>query len=90
MPGLVEQYDILDGSHAVGFLQFIRACSKQAVAGPSKNKSHFVRSFVNKDRSDDLRKCSVLAVDRNRFCGPVLRANVSLRSLSLVCVIGTP
>ena len=31
----------------------------------SKNKSHFVRSFVNKDRSDDLRKCSVLAVDRN-------------------------
>ena len=56
----------MDGSHAVGFLQFIRVCSKQTVTDLSKNKSHFVRSFVNKDRSDDLRKCSVLAVGRNK------------------------
>ena len=77
-------------SHAVGYPTIVRYCSKQIVTDLTENKSHFVRSFVNKDRSDDLRKCSVLAVDRNRFCGPVLRANVSLRSLSLVCVIGTP
>jgi len=60
--------------------------------GRWKIKISTLSETLGKDRSDNLRECSsvhvVLAVARNRFCGPVLRVNVSLRSLIFVCVNG--